>query len=700
MKRFITISLLLALNAAAWGCAWIQTTNYYLFSAFRREMMESNKYGEQIDLFWKGYTDGKYDSYRWNEDEIMEFAKQKNDTEMVNYLTHLNKYLDICSKLGESWNYPTKEELNQRKIDLNAMRDEATRYRGTRLKAQWLLLRMRSNMVLGNHEENVSLWKKNASKQPSSVYREMMQNIYAGALLHLGKRAEACEMFANQGDFVSIKWALRKQRNLQGIMTIYKENPNSRALLFLIQDFVNNNQESLDSKCDKEWVEDVLDARVVLQKDAEGFIDFAQNVIKEGKSKSPALWKAAIGELQYLYGEPKKAMETLNEAVSMEGTQRLKDNARAIRLVVSANANPIDNANYSNWLVEEMKWLVEKIKEEGDNNRENEYNYYNNHYYEVLVRLVHDNLVPKYAENGNHNIANLLLLTMDDTPTKLLALNNNADQPFAPSYSSEYFYSLDQMTAEQLISYKNFLGQKASDPLEAYLKSFNKDYHEEYYDDVIGTTYLANGEFAKAIPYLKKVSHDFLTRQRMYEYTYRDFTLPRWLYKQRDDNAQGSSTNKKVDFCQDMINLQSSYNKSSGETQKQLAYNLATRYYQASYLGDCWFITEYGQSITDTARVDRLDFVAEAIRYLNESAQSSNYTLHLNSLYGLAFIPNEAWCDWDYDWKNNKQIIIPHRKNRQYKALYDLNNYVEYQTAKVPKYVQQCDVLKKFRSTL
>ena len=196
------------------------------------------------------------------------------------------------------------------------------------------------------------------------------------------------------------------------------------------------------------------------------------------------------------------------------------------------------------------------------------------------------------------------------------------------------------------------------------------------------------------------MSHDFLTRQRMYEYTYRDFTLPRWLYKQRSDEAQGSSTNKKVDFCQDMLNLQSSYSKSSGEARKQLAYNLATRYYQASYLGDCWFLTEYGQSITDTARVDRLDFVAEAIKYLNESAQSSNYTLHLNSLYGLAFIPNEPWCDWDYDWSSNKNIIIPHRKNRQYKALDDLNDYVEYQTAKVPKYVQQCDVLKKFRSTL
>ncbi len=527
----------------------------------------------------------------------------------------------------------------------------------------------------------------------------MMQNIYAGALLHEGNREKACEMFADQGDYVSIKWALRKQRNLQGIMTMYKENPNSRALDFLIQDFVNNNQESIDSDGYKEFIENMLDCRLIPRNEAYAFIDFANKVLKEGKTHSPALWKAAIGELQYLYGEPQKAMETLTSAMNMKGSQRMKDNARAIRMVVSANASPI-NSSYSKWIVDEIKWLVEKIKEEGGNDINNQYNLYNNHYNEVMVRLVHDNLVPKYKENGKANISNLLIKTVDYNSARLLGLDDFNNEQNSPTYSNEYFAILDIMTPEELIAYKKFLASNPSDPLEAYLKSCNPSFNEDYYDDIIGTAYLANGQFADALPYLRNVSHDFLSKQGLYEYTYRDFTLPRWLYKQRDPNAQGSTTNKKVRFCENMLQNLDKYNKSSGETRKQLAYDLATRYYQASYLGDCWFITRYGQSVSDTARVDRIDFVTEAMKYLNESAQSSNTTLRLNSLYGLAFIPYEPWCDMDFDWQSNKYIITPKTDTRQYKALYDLNNFVEKQSAALPKYVQKCDVLKKFRSTL
>ena len=699
MKRFITISLLLAISTTAWCCLWIETTNYYLFSVFRREMMNERLFEDRTNQFWEQYTNGQCSSYQWHEEEILEYAKNKKDNEMVNYLTYLQKYLDISSKMKETWEYPTKEQLNQRAIDLNAMQAESSRYRGTRLAPQWMLLRMRSNMLLGKHAENISLWKKSASKQPASVYRDMMQNIYAGALLHQGKRAEACEAFAQQGDYVSIKWAFRKQRNLTGIMSIYKEDPNSKALNFLVQDFVNNYQESIDSSNNKDWIEETLDSRVILRSEADNFINFATKVIQEGKSQSPALWKAAIGELQYLNDEPQKAMKTLEEAMSMPGTPRMKDNARAIRMVVSPNASTI-NPSYSTWLVGELKWLVEKIKEEGDNNRAEEYNYYNNHYYEVLVRLVHDNLVPKYEQSGRGDIAALLLKTMDDMPSKLLGLSDNTNDNFSPRYSSEYFHMLDQMPVEQLIAYKDFLGRKGTEPLETYLKSFVSRFHEEYYDDLIGTIYLANGQFAQAIPYLKKASHSFLSTQGIYEYTYRDFTLPRWLFKQRDNDAQGSANNQKVAFCQDMLQQLGQYEQSSGETRRQLAYGLATRYYQASYLGDCWYLTQYGQSVNDTARTDRPDFVAIAMKYLNESAQSNNNTLHLNSLYGLAFIPYEPWCDMDYDWEHNKYNIIPHIHARQYKALYDLNQYVNRQTAAIPQYVQKCDVLKKFRSTL
>ena len=410
MRRFIVISIvLLSLSTPSMGCAWVGTTNYYMFSVFRREQMNSNLFSSQLNKFWQDYTNGEVEEYRWNEDEIMDIAKKKNDLEMTHYLEHLNKYLEISKQLGEHWEYPTKEQLAQRKGELNAMVAQANGYGGTRLKAQWELLRMRANMVLGNHAANITQWEQKSSKLPPSTYREMMRNIYAGALLHQGKRTEACDIYAEQGDLVSIKWAMRKHRNLAGIKAIFAENPNSPTMNFLVQDFVNNVQETLDSNGDKEWIEEMLDQRVVLLNEANSFINYAKKVIEEKKTQSPAMWMAAIGELQYLQGQYQEAMNTLEMAMEMKGTERMRDNARTIRLITSANANKLDR-KYSSWLTEEMKWLMGKIKEEG---MLNNVGIYDNHYYEMLQRLVHDNLVPRYEAAGQQEMAAALLLMME-----------------------------------------------------------------------------------------------------------------------------------------------------------------------------------------------------------------------------------------------------------------------------------------------
>ena len=39
-----------------------------------------------------------------------------------------------------------------------------------------------------------------------------------------------------------------------------------------------------------------------------------------------------------------------------------------------------------------------------------------------------------------------------------------------------------------------------------------------------------------------------------------------------------------------------------------LAYELAVRYYQASCYGDCWYLSHYGKSVNDSARVGEADF--------------------------------------------------------------------------------------------
>ena len=198
MKKFMIAALfMLSMTATkSFACTPETTHNYYLFDVMAGDFAKNRKIVERCDEFWKNYTNGAVSSYQWNSDEIMEYAKKKNDQEMVGYLAELNKYLDISRELGETWDYPTKAQLQQRQRTLQSMATIASSYRGTHLKAQWALLYMRANMVMKRHQVNVDYWKTTGKNLPQSVYREMMENIYAGALLQTGHRKEAVKMFA------------------------------------------------------------------------------------------------------------------------------------------------------------------------------------------------------------------------------------------------------------------------------------------------------------------------------------------------------------------------------------------------------------------------------------------------------------------------------------------------------------------------
>lgn len=699
MKKFSVISLLfLTMTATAWACGGeMESHNNYMFSVFPREMMSDEMFSERINEFWKSYSNGSMEKFY--QDDAMQIAKNKRDNEMVAYLGELSKYLEICDQLRETWDYPTKQQLQQRRQILNGMVTKSNTYRGTKLAPQWALLRMRANMVLGQYDANVTYWKQTASKMAPSVFRDMMESLYAAALARKGQLAQACDIYAKQGDMLSIKWALRKMRNLGGIRTIFDITPDSPTMNFLVQDFVNNAQETLDCKGDKEWIEETIDRRIILKRDVDNFINYANNVVSQGKTKSPAMWMAAIGELQFLYGKQDDALATLNKAVSMDGTQRMKDNARAIRLVVSVKSAKL-GPEYSQWLVGELKWLTEKIKEEGKNNKEDWYNYYNNHYYDILDRVVYNELVPKYKNYGRPDIAAAFVNYIESR--SVLGLDSDEE---SGGYSSDFFLILDSMSTDEMKQYIAFAQSKGGDALEQYLKGHVKPYRN-YLNDILGTKYLAMADFSSAIDYLSKVPMTFVRNQAISPYmAQRKYSEPRWMGKQEIEENESEAqpaikamqVNKKIEFCREMTQLLGQLPLANSEKRSQIAYDLATRYYQASYQGDCWWLTAYGQSINDTARADRPDFVSFAIKYLNESAKSNDPTLKLNSLYGLAFIPIDEWCDRDYDWENDRVIIKPRRNSRQFKALNDLSRFVSSGNAPQPVYVTKCDVLKQFK---
>ena len=700
MKRFLICSLIAALPIvdAAACVAEGPTHNRYMFSVYRHNALtDGPAFLYDIDRYWQTYTGNDGPSgvgfYKWNRDEIMSTARKKNDTAMIAYLTLFNRYFKTCEAYTEdAWNYPTKQEMAQRQKNFMEVLAAAKAYRGTALRPQYVLLQMRANMMLGYNNANIALWNSTASRLAESPWRDAMRNIYARALLKSGQRTRACNIYAEQGDVQSIKTVMRNFRNLAGIKTIFAQNPNAPTLHFLVQDFVNNVQETLDQKSvgfdDAEWFK-TIDAKQVYRKEAMAFVQFAVEAAANANVKSPSLWLAAASMVDYLIGNSQRAIAEADKAVDADGTERMRDNARAIRLLVSTRSNkPTDQ--YTDYLLGEFRWLDAKIKEERGSSSE-----YENHYTDVKDRVVHKGLEPLFRNAGMDNTALALCAMMNAEDN----YNNNVS--YGPW--NEYFSKMDSLKADRLADYYKYLSTPHANAFETYCTQ--NTYHDaDYFNDLIGTKLIAEGRFADAIPYLKKVGMSLLSTQMISIYSsQRHYDTPRWFGKQKVEEAYETvkvTRNAKLDFCMDMTDRLSRYSLArEGSDKQQMAYDLAVRYYQTSCYGDCWYLTHYYHSVMDSARSWENDFAAETVKYLNVAKHSDDVQLRYRSLYALAFMPVEPWVTVEYDTSNGyKEMLVVHPKSAQYMALSDLDMFAKAYPNAIDDYTRRCDVLREFRN--
>lgn len=708
------------------------THNRYLFSVFNRSLMQ-DRFTEATDKFWQQYLGDANASYQWSREEIIAKARQKNDTELLAYCRHLNSYLDTKIDYN-NWDYPSKEKITKRNATLHDLLQTAQTYKGNRLRAQYALMRMRALFGLKRYAEAMTYWQTTGKRLPQSCYRDIMRNIYAGCLWRMGKKSQAIDIYAAQEDYQSLKYCVRGYRNLAGIQKVYATNPNSPTLNYLVQDFVNNVQETMDvfqlhrspwfasgyndEKAMAEYMKDI-DAKKITTAEADRFIAFARTVANDGKTSNPCLWQTAIGCIEHQTGRYLDAKKDLEKALAMDGTQRMKDNARAIYAANSIFADS-HTADDDRWLNGELQWLDGKSAED----RKSLTLYETDHYRDVIERMVYNGLVPKYMQSGNTNAALVLLSMMNDTNPISNGTDGRKQTPtddetvWNMDYSNAYFQAMDSLSIDTLIAYSEYLKAQPADPLEAY--AWQHAYRDSnYYNDIIGTRLLALGRFAEAVPWLEKVSTAFLNTQNIKPYAYFcDYDKERWMGKQsvklpdfpfaeNKGNVVAVTANKKLQYCRDMLRLQQEYAlMRDGEERMAKAYQLATLWYQGSYEGDCWWLAQYGISMAqDSAKAGTLDFVAKAVSLLDESVQSSDFHLKEKSLYALAFIrQGEPWylTGWDdamgqyYDLDNLR--VQP--QSAQYKAMLRLSAFYRDNTPRADSFVTKCDILKRFMKTL
>lgn len=692
--------LLFGILPAAACISEAPTHNAYLFSVYDNALMENNPFTDKVNRYWRNYVGSSEDYFDCVGDStlIINTARKKGDLETAAYLHLLYKYIAASSAIYNGWDYPTKEQLNYYHRVLRDMLAASRSYRGKRLRSQYALMQMRALFAQKSYMAAANVWAKNQNTLSPSVFRDLMRNLYAGCLLRMNQKRQAVEIYAEQQDFASLKFCVRNYRNLAGIKSVYAQNPNSATLVYLVQDFVNNAQETFDlfeSKAPK-WLADnndstkigwlkEIDRKAIYRQEALDFVAFAQQVVAEGKTKTPCLWQTAIGCIHHVLGDTQSAEKELKAALNMAGTSRMKANARAIYAVNSVSVNHPDNA-YLNWIAQEMDWLKAESKKEIDGRY--------NHYNDVLDRLIFNNLVPALRKAGMGNLSLALI----------------ASQQSNLWYSGEYFDELQKLSADQLVDYVKWCKKQSDNALETYGRHHAPS-NDNYYNDLVGTRLLACARWAEAIPYLEKVDNSFLSDQGIAPYAKKmDFNADRWITDQKLDRNEKNNdvkltANKKIDFCKQMIQEEAKYRlMRNGLDKRRQAYKLASLYYQASYEGDCWWLTQYGVSCTqDCALVGTKDFVAETIRLLNaalapkwnKKEEKRAFDLQQKTVYALAFIRHDPMLTFSYD-ENYNEIATYQPHSRQYLAMQRLLDFSNRYPQQIAPYISRCDVLKKF----
>ena len=675
MKRFIIISLLAAMVLPSFACAGGGTDNYYLFCVCDKQEF-SQRVNALTNKNWQVYLGDTKDYFWFNADDVIKAAQDKGDQLMVSYVKHLKLYLECADDVAsEQWNYPTKEQLEKRKQKLFQVQGYASEKIRSKLRSQHALLYMRANMLLGNHYENVNFWEQTASQFIETVYKDMMKNIYAGALLRQGRADEAGKIYAEQGDWNSLMTQYYKNRSFEAIRQEYQRDANSAVLPFLLQDFVNNAQEAIDAE--KELSEGKLFIRKIVRSEAEQMMKFAGQVVSEGKTRVPALWKSAQAWLEYLYGQKQQAQKDIYTATTLEGTERMKDVARIIQLYINSSEQPV-SAQYDSWLAGELKWL--KSHTSGPDELSN---YYDN----ALYRLIYQVLGQKYEEAGQ--------------PLTSLAI-------YKAFKCYRYDYVVDTMNVQTLQKYFYYCQKPASTPLEEVLKPL-QDLKMDEMNDLIGTKYMRLCQWSKATQWLSKVPLQFYNEKNYVVYAVnRRYTVEPWIKRQwlksdieyNHDIHWRLQQHPKVTFCREMQQMEGELNVLSGQTQQQRCYDLAVRYAQAHFTGDCWYLMRNGKSIWDELRVNETDLAKKALDYLRQASASSDFLLKEKALFAMSYyyLHKDPWYTYKWDSSKMEDVMQINPESPQYQALTELARFEQANSQRTSSYVSRCDNYTSFLS--
>lgn len=653
MKKFLAVLLLLTalISSKSYACIAEQTINFYMY-----KVLDTKASAHLFDDFWRAYVGPEMSEYAIDglllidpeelkqsfetgeaNNDIVRAVIAKKDKAMQDYLLDLITYHCLNSNFYNAWEYPSEDEIAARRAKLTQLRTKAEGYNGA-LKERYNLMAMRCMFQLEKYADVEKFWTSTGSKTSDKDIRQTMLSLFAGALYRQKKMESALQIFAQLGDIQSLKFCLNDKRNYQGIKEIYEKDHDNTSLPFMIQDYVNMTQETLDGESGLPHPSDFYEVK---NSEAKQFADFANKVADTKATNAPCMWKTAAAMIHYLLGDYAAAQKEIAVAVNLGGTQLMKDNARAIQFLVYTKNRKYTAAEATKYMTE-IKWLQSMADKES-------------HFSRAAQRIIYQNIQGANKES-NKNFTLLIVSAAD-----MLHLN---------FFSDNILYDMTGAETESFYNYA--FNNKKLDAFEKYLLNIIQTSKgrtfggKDFYLDQVGTKYLSEHNLAKAEQWLSKVSIDFMRKKGIAPFmVLRNYNVEPWYnaqevtYQQEfSDEIPGRlNENQRLKFAKDLALAETQYNNASGEKRMELAYNLAVMCIQASQHGNCWYLTHDGWSLYGVeTRSNEFDYEKRAMELLQEASESKDNEVKSNALFGLLWIPRQSLSHWNEEEFKNKDI--------------------------------------------
>lgn len=592
---------------------------------------------EENITFWHNRVKGKvsreaveaalYDLYILNEqidNKFFRYLYDHNDKEALGYWALLkttdSDYIHQAVWERSEWYYSEKtgerywydeDELPRYDLSISQVEtlDEGAilSCKDKEIRNRFLLQVMRKCFYAHDYQGCIVLWERYGKTVPESVLRKQCLNYYAGALRRIDRDAEAAIVYAGIGFYDP-----RLHYDVEVLRKIYEKEPDSKAFEFMVQEFVNTYFDK-NSHVSYEPPYSYVHPHYYYTRDVSKSNDFnalADEIVRDGKNRNPALWVSAKAALAYINGDTASAVRLITEAGKLRGTPAVKDNIRMMRLVFNSVRTDMD-ANYEAVIFPDLQWLVRKIEKEGipdwweydmGSSLPEDTAFLALHQIKILRRTILLGIIPHFERCGMayKSMAYLNLYEEIMTPVDLKKIRGYSRQGllrkgidrfgdvvyfhppiYRESYLSEYEYdyynetgNLPVLTADSVSWRKNYdystrffvyMDTTSIANVQRYVRFMRSggrtaaekfvlqhSYRDlSFYNELLATKYMRLEKYDSALVYLRKVSPDFPGKQNIAEYiggTHRNAFAEGWISVKKNKANFGLPFNPAAEY--------------------------------------------------------------------------------------------------------------------------------------------------------